>query len=162
MRKIGGIVLDSLAFARESGVLAGQLAVAALPRLAALLADDGGSLDCTLRGGRNEAGRLLLHLQASGDLRLVCQRCLQPLDWPVRVDSIMLLVPPGAAWPDEALEDDSTDAIEALVEQSVADLVEDEVLLGLPLAPRHESCALPAAAGNERPASPFAILRRVK
>ena len=165
MRQIGGVVFDSLAFARETGVLEGQLAVAALGRLSDLLADQGGSLSCRLRGGRNEQGRLFLHLEASGELHLTCQRCLQALPWVLRLDSRMLLVPPGGRWPDEELADDSADAIEALAEQSLADLVEEEVLLALPLAPRHEYCALPGGTDKESAAglaSPFAALRRVK
>ena len=163
MRQIAGIVFDSLALARDAGEISGVLAVKELPRLSELAAEDGGALTCHLRGGRNEAGKLYLRLVVSGELPVMCQRCLKVLMLPLRVESTLLLVPPGASWPDEELTDDSADAIEALAEQSLASLVEDEVLLAVPLAPRHESCALPGGDGNDAgPESPFAILARIK
>lgn len=163
MRQISGIVFDSLAFARDAGEISGVLAVKDLPRVSGFAAADGGALTCRLRGGRGGDGKLCLWLSVSGELRLSCQRCLQPLLLPLQFESRLLLVPAGASWPDEELVDDSADAIEAQAEQSLASLVEEEVLLALPLAPRHESCALPAGSGADaRPASPFAALVRIK
>jgi len=167
MRQIGGIIFDSLAFARDAGEISGVLAVKDMPRLSGLAAADGGAqmsqLSCRLRGGRGEDGKLCLWLSVSGELSLNCQRCLQPLQLPLQFESRLLLVPSGAPWPDEELVDDSADAIEALSEQSLASLVEEEVMLALPLAPRHEVCALPAGGGTDaRPASPFAALVRIK
>ena len=163
MRQIAGIVFDSLALARDSGEISGVLAVKDLPRLTELAAADGGSLTCHLRGGRDEAGKLCLWLTVSGELPVTCQRCLKVLLLPLQVESALLLIAPGASWPDEELTDDSADAIEGLAEQSLASLVEEEVLLAVPLAPRHESCALPIGDGVDAgPVSPFAILARPK
>lgn len=161
MKQIVGFVIDSLAFAREGRHLVGELAVSELPRLVDVLADAAGVLRCHLSGGRSEEGKLFLLLEVDGELRLKCQRCLEPLAFPLAIKSRMLLVPPGAPWPDEELEDDSADAIEALAEQSVASLIEEEVLLALPVAPRHESCLLPAGSDpGILAASPFATLTR--
>ncbi len=163
MRQIGGVVFDSLALARDNGEVSGSLAVAQMPRLAEYAPAPGGELNCSLRGGRGEDGRLCLWLTLSGQLRLTCQRCLQALELPLQLESRLLLVPAGAAWPDEELVDDSADAIAASAEQSLASLVEEEILLALPLAPRHESCALPVVDGADgRPPSPFAALVRGK
>jgi uncharacterized metal-binding protein YceD (DUF177 family) len=54
----------------------------------------------------------------------------------LRIKSRLQLVGPGEEWPDEDLADDSADAIEAEKELAVLSLVEDEVLLALPIAPR--------------------------
>jgi len=163
MRQIAGIAIDSLAFAREGRHLIGELAVKELPRLADALADNAGVLVCDVGGGRNEDGKLFLRLKVTGELRLRCQRCLEAMPFPLAIDSHVLLVPPGASWPDEALEDDSADAVEALAEQSVAALVEDELLLALPVAPRHDACGLPdGGERNARAASPFAVLAKLK
>lgn len=163
MKQIAGIVIDSLAFAREGRHLVGELAVHELPRLSDALADDSGVLSCRLSGGRNDEGKLFLLIEVAGELRLKCQRCLDPLAFSLDIKSQILLVPPGAPWPDEGLEDDAADAIEALAEQPVASLIEEEVLLALPVVPRHESCALPAGSDHDsRAASPFAALARLK
>ncbi|HUW38957.1 MAG TPA: YceD family protein [Rhodocyclaceae bacterium] len=163
MRQIAGIAVDSLAFAREGRHLIGELAVNELPRLADALADDdAGALACDVSGGRNEAGKLYLRLMITGELRLRCQRCLEAMSFPLAIDSRVLLVPPGAPWPDETLEDDSADAIDALDQQSVAELVEEELLLALPVAPRHDACGLPGGERNDGAASPFAVLAKLK
>ena len=163
MRQIAGIVIDSCEFAREGRDLVGELAVADLPRLADVLAENVGVLSCRLSGGRGEDGKLFLLLEVEGELCLKCQRCLGPLPYPLSIVSRLQLVPPGAPWPDEALADDAADAIEALSEQPVLSLIEDEVLLALPVAPRHEACALPASGDLlGRVASPFSALARLK
>lgn len=155
-------VIDSLEFARAGGRLAGSVAVADLGRLADALADGSGELDCSLDGGRDEDGKPYLHLQVNGVLRLACQRCLSALPFDVHVDSRLLPMAPGQEWPDEELSDDASDMIEADAALSVMSLIEDEVLLALPIAPRHEDCRPPSAAGGDSKPSPFAALADLK
>lgn len=155
-------VVDSLEFARKGGHLAGSVAVAALGRLADALADTGGELAYSLDGGRNGDGKPFLHLRVSGRLQLSCQRCLSALPFEVEIDSRLLLVAPGEAWPDDELVDDGSDAIEADAALAVLPLIEDEVLLALPIAPRHGDCRPPQADGGDKKPSPFAALASLK
>lgn len=157
-----GTVIDSPDFARHGGSLSGSAAVADFPRLADQLADREGSLAFELHGLRDEEGKSLLALRVTGSLNLRCQRCLSPLPFPVAIDSRLLLVAPGEEWPDEELEDDGIDAIEASRELAVLPLVEEEVLLALPVAPRHEVCGLPVQVETESRPSPFAALAKLK
>ena len=159
---IGRAIIDSLEFAREDGVLAGSVPVAGLVRLAEVLTDNAGSLDCELRGGRDGEGRPFLQLHVAGSINLCCQRCLSALPFALDVDSRLMLVAPGAEWPDDELEEDGIDAIEASREQPVLELVEDEVLLALPISPRHEDCRPSVAVENEYGPSPFAALAQLK
>lgn len=138
------------------------MAVAQLSRLADQLADPSGSLDFELQGMRDEEGKSFLELRVTGSLNLRCQRCLSPLPYAVAIDSRLMLVASGEEWPDEELEDDEIDAIEASRELAVLPLVEDEVLLALPTAPRHDVCALPVKMDAESRPSPFAALARLK
>ncbi len=157
-----GPVIDSPDFARHGGSLSGSVAVAQLSRLADQLADQAGSLAFELRGVRDEEGKSFLSLSVTGSLNLRCQRCLAPLPFGVAIDSTLLLVAPGEEWPDEELEDDRMDAIEASRELAVLPLVEDEVLLALPNSPRHANCALPATMETQARPSPFAVLAKLK
>lgn len=161
-RPIGQAVIDSQEFAREGKALAGSVTVAELGRLADVLADVAGSLACELRGGRDGEGKLYLDLRVSGSLNLCCQRCLKPLPFALGIDSRLMLVMPGEPWPDEDLSDDELDAIEAGSEFDVLALVEDEILLALPIVPRHEVCRSPLAVDNEHRPSPFAALAKLK
>ncbi|SRR6266581_1436948 len=154
-------VIDSLEFARIGGRIDGDVPVVALPRLIDLVEDDGGALSFSLVGGRNPDGKSYLQLTVEGRLRLRCQRCLRPMDWPVFSCSRLVLVAPGESWPDEAAADEA-DPIEADKAQAVSALIEDEVLLALPISPRHERCDLPAGAGRHGDQSPFAVLANLK
>lgn len=57
---------------------------------------------------------------------------------------------------------DGFDAIVAEVDMALLPLIEEEVLLALPLAPRHEACAAPTTAPDECEPSPFAVLAEFK
>ncbi|MBU0751039.1 MAG: DUF177 domain-containing protein [Gammaproteobacteria bacterium] len=166
-------VIDSLEFSRQGRIMSGEVAVAALDRLADVVVDSAGILQIVLRGlpgEQRQDGKAGLRLEVSGCLKLRCQRCLQAMDYPLQLVSRMLLVEDGGSWPDDDADgdvagdelEDEWDAIEASREQSVLALIEDEVLLALPIVPRHAACGLPVATENEYEPSPFAVLAKLK
>jgi len=162
MGQIGEILIDSLEFARERRRLAGKLPVNSMSRLADILADDRGSLSWVVSGECDADHKPLLVIEVAGELHLRCQRCLGALAHDLKIMSRLQLVPRGAVWPDEDLEDDRVDPIEAADDQRVLTLVEDEVLLALPIAPRHQSCMMPGYDDGSEVASPFAALAKLK
>ncbi|HPR43153.1 DUF177 domain-containing protein [Ottowia sp.] len=111
-----------------------------------------------------------LHLRAETALPLTCQRCLGEVPTPVAVDRHFVFLP------DEdtaaALDDDEEDDLLVLARDfDLHAMIEDEMLLALPLVPMHETCPAPVktvaqdadfdAAGGERP-NPFAALAALK
>jgi uncharacterized protein len=154
-------VFDGLSFANEGAVMAGVVAVAALPRLAEGIADEG-CLDCRVTGSRDGDGKSWLLVEVAGTLDLVCQRCLKRLVFPVEIQTRLLLVPPGQALPEDELAEDGFDAIAVEKDMALLSLIEDEVLLALPFAPMHETCATPAPVVEEHESSPFAVLAKLK
>ena len=159
---IAGTVLDCLEFARSGGVLERRVGLAELPRLAELLSTRSGFLSVRLEGWRDGEGRSWLKLDLAGEPVLCCQRCLGGVKFPLRIGSRLQLIAPGEDWPDDDLVDDSADAIPAEKELAVLSLIEDEVLLALPIAPRHEQCESPSANAGEHGSSPFAALVALK
>ena len=168
---LAGVVIDSLKFAADGGCLTGNLAVSSLSRLADLLASTEGWLSAELSGFRgtgDREGNLGLHLCVTGRLVLWCQRCLAEVDFDCIIDSRLLLMPPSAPeadWPEDELESDDYDAIPASREMSVRLLIEDEVLLALPIVPRHADCLPPEALEIKfelSEPSPFAVLAGLK
>ncbi|HLA34325.1 MAG TPA: YceD family protein [Rhodocyclaceae bacterium] len=157
-----GKSIDSLDFARSAGRLDGRVALTSLPRLGDMLMETEGWLQLNLSGERDDEGKHWLHLELSGELQLCCQRCLNAVAVPVAVEAHLQLVPPGTEWPDEDLEDDGADAIAAEKELDVLSLAEDEILLSLPIAARHEICKLPQSAATNESLSPFAALAGLK
>jgi uncharacterized protein len=156
------LVVDGVAFAREGRTASGRVALVALPRLADVLTGTEGWLDCQLEGAQDDDGKFWLKLVVSGKLDLRCQRCLATLVFPLDVESRLLLIPSGQPWPDGELDEDGFDAIPVEKEIELLPLIEEEVLLALPIAPRHEVCETPAPVAGEHEPSPFAVLAKLK
>jgi uncharacterized protein len=152
-------VIDGLEFARTGSKLQGAWPVADFARLRDMLRTDDGTLQYKLLGVAQERGRPALQLRVGGMLQLVCQRCLGALEFPLHIDVSLQLAATQAEVDAQPLEAEGPEQIVAGREMPVRELVEDEVLLALPLAPRHERCAgsQARAAGGEK--SPFAGLR---
>lgn len=160
-----GLVIDSLEYARCCGSLSGRLQLGTLPRLSEALIDTSGSIGYEVTG-ETEGERAFLELKLEGVLPLICQRCLAELDFPLSEHRRMMLIEPGSSWPEDSqaggLEDEACEAIEASREMDLASLMEDEILLALPIAPRHECCKRPAEAADTSEPTPFAQLARLK
>lgn len=155
-------IIDSFAFAREGRALEGTLAVSSLERLHDQLADAAGELAFRVQGRQGRRGEPLLKIEVSGALALSCQRCLEAIRFDVDIDSLLELVPEGAELSQDELEDDTRDFLPVAGDLDVAQLVEDEVLLALPVAPRHERCGLPGTAEAGDRITPFAALAGLK
>jgi uncharacterized protein len=170
--------LDVVRFAAAGAELDGTLGAPALRRLTedAPLVDDA-VVRWALRGEQRRSGAAepqnWLHLQASVDVVLTCQRCLQPLRQALVVERDLRFVADEAEA--ERLDEDSDDDVLALPGRGldVPALVEDELILALPLVPRHERCPKPLPgsapeaapdAGLTAPATrrPFEVLRALR
>ena len=166
--------LDIAAAAEQGAELQGEWPLAALQRLVEgsppKAADEVVSWSArftrrAVPGGRPEAR---LHLQAQARVQRDCQRCLQPVAIDVTVDRALRFVADEATA--AALDADSEeDVLAAERAFDLQELVEDELLLALPLVPRHEVCPQPLPLTGEAgesadaaPAHPFAALAALK
>ncbi|MGE5386720.1 MAG: YceD family protein [Betaproteobacteria bacterium] len=156
------LAINGFAFAKENGVLKGTLPVSDLGRLHDLLTEISGEVFFRLEGSLGGRGQPQLRLRVSGTLPLACQRCLGPVSFDLEVDSLLVLLPEGAELTQDELEDDSRDFLPVAGTVDVAALVEDEILLALPVAPRHEKCGLPSEAEAGDRINPFAALSKLK
>ena len=153
-----GIVINSLSFAREAGSLQGELPIAGLTRVLDKLVDSAGFLSYRVVGGLGSLNRPQLLLQLYGLLSVCCQRCLEGIDYPVEVRSLLEFVDDEDDLTQEEIEDDSRDFLPAQGGLDIVALIEDEIILNLPSAPRHESCALPQTGQGLGKISPFSAL----
>ena len=156
------IVIDSLAFARDARSLQGELPIAGLTRVLDLLADSAGQLSYRIEGVMGPRNRAQLQLQLDGVMSVCCQRCLEGVDYSLKVRSLLEFVDDEEDLTQEDLEDDSKDFLTAQSELDVVALIEDEIILELPSAPRHESCALPDTGQGNGRVSPFSVLQGFK
>ena len=142
--------LDVAAFATDGNALEGDWPGSTLERLADLQVapQDLGQADVHWRvqGERRlKAGseaELWLTLSVQAPVWLICQRCLQPMAVGLALERRLRFVHGESQA--EALDAESDDDVLALPRWlDLRELVEDELLLGLPLVPRHDACPQP-------------------
>lgn len=158
------VAIDGPEFAHEARSLSGEIPLADLPRLADLLLGTEGSVSYVLHGSIGRRQEPLLAVSIKGSLPLLCQRCMEQMDFALDVDVLFELKPGGGdlELTQEEVDDDSRDVLPVDGDIDVLELIEDEVLLALPVAPRHDVCkASLQDDGVERP-SPFAALATLK
>lgn len=167
--------LDVKTFAEEAGQLSGADTLGAYERLMAETEGRGAdqplawSAHGELRHPHKVQPEVWLHLQADTVLSLTCQRCLAPVDVPVSVERSFRFVADEAAA--ETQDEESEEDVLAVSRSfDLPALVEDELIMELPLVPHHETCPEPVTFSvqdadfqeeAERP-NPFAALARLK
>jgi len=112
-----------------------SIPLAELPRVSHELTSRDGEARGHVRFSR-QLGQAVADLEVSAQPEVVCQRCMQPMRWPVKVQSRVALVS------DYDAADRVPEGLEVfLVEAdsvSVRDLVDEEIMLAMPHVPRHE------------------------
>lgn len=133
--------VDVARLAARAARLSNVTPVTAMHRLADLLVDTAASVESELEFAVDEHSRIMVQGRVRAGLAMTCQRCLGPVV--VDVDS---------AFEVEA-EDD---------ELSLMELVEDEVLLALPIVAVHDetACSTPVEV-TPASGSPFAALGKL-
>lgn len=141
----------------------GELLGAALPRLMQEVVSMAGPVSWALAPDAQPPGpgrwRRRWWLTVNADLVCTCERCLAPVSVGVAARRAFEFFESSAQADvqSERLEDDDLefDPDAELVDylspedgMTIATLVEDEVLLNMPMAPKHEQCGLPAEPGR--------------
>jgi len=143
---------DAFRLARGRGSLDGIVDAATLPRVADTVLEGPAPIAWRIEGTQDAFGRPALTVALDGDIALECQRCLQAQTWPVHTRTVLVLARDDADL--VRLDADSDDEVVlAAAPLDPAQLVEDELVLALPYAPRHadgECAPPPDEAPNER------------
>lgn len=164
---MNAFVIDAFEFCRLKERREGELAVADLPRLADEAVDQSGVVRWSLQGSSNRQGHPRLALSVSGTVRLMCQRCLTPFAFDVASESVLILAQDegGADEIGALLADESVEVIVGSRHFDIAQIIEDDALLAIPLSPRHDTCPdqlVPEASKDAEKVSPFAVLKNLK
>ncbi len=167
--------VDIAAFAKQGGEVSGAWPLVALDRLCSEAHADARPLEGDqvewrangeTRACRGGAPQVWLHLNCSTRLALTCQRCLQPVETLAHAQRGFQFVATEAVA--AAIDADSDDDVLVLSRTlNLVELMEDELLLALPLVPRHPVCPQPLIPPEdtepfEERAHPFAVLGELK
>jgi uncharacterized protein len=170
-RSLDPLALDVSALCKQAGVLQGQAPLMSMQRLseafvAASDSSTGWQANGSLRPVTGGEPELWLALQAQSEVPLQCQRCLQPMAEKLVVDRHFRFA--RSEEEAAALDEESEDDVLALPARlDLLALLEDELILALPIVPRHDVCPqplpLPAEAPEEQAAAnPFAALATLR
>lgn len=159
-------VVDAFEFCRQKETREGKIAVAQLSRLVEDCADDSGEITWSLVGGTHEHGYPQWQLKVGATVQLMCQRCLTPFAFQIAANSTLILARDDekADEMEVSLDDESIDVIVGSRVFNLLELIEDEALLALPLAPKHAACQeseVPEFAADEKEL-PFLALKGLK
>ena len=151
------LIINNLEFTKNQLILSDSLALVQLPRLVEILANtDKTRVQFELLGTGKQFRQPSLHLTIKANLAVTCQRCLNEMEVNLNLDFDYLI---SNAEISEAEESDEIDWIEENHEMDVAALIEDELLLALPIAPTHaHDCTKANMQSGEKP-NPFAVLK---
>ncbi|HET6655426.1 MAG TPA: YceD family protein [Gammaproteobacteria bacterium] len=163
--------IDAERLAQEHTRVAGVIPLHKMPRLTQSLMASAGEAAVEAEFALGSDGRSVVRGHATATVQLTCQRCLDNMDWPLEAQFALALVrdeDDAASLPGEyepLLWPDGTGSLPALVEE--------ELLLALPVAARHPD---PAECGpvtemmrqesehesQEREDNPFTVLNQLK
>ncbi|MDG9929502.1 MULTISPECIES: YceD family protein [unclassified Pseudomonas] len=161
--------VDPRKLADRGVTLEGETPLASFERLCDPLADNAGTVHAKLVFERDERRAVTIHSELEVEVKMVCQRCLELVALPIRSECHYAVVKEGA---DTQSLPKGYDVLEVGEDPlDLMTLVEDELLLALPIVPAHdpEECQQPA--GVETPESsedevsrsnPFSVLAQLK
>ena len=155
---INDLVINNLEFAQAQQTLAGEIDALECERLAETLApsNKGAPISFKLTSTARQLRNPSLHLHIEAKLPVICQRCLDEMLVNINLDFNYIIC---NALPTEVDENDNTDWLEAAPEMNLQALIEDELLLAMPIAPMHDhDCSKQSMQSGERP-NPFAVLK---
>jgi uncharacterized protein len=182
--------LDIFEFAKSGRQFAGALRISQMPRMLAEVPADApdrdtaftwqaeGSTQPELQDDGTDAPQPYLRLAVHGSIWLTCQRCLTPYSQHLDVDATYRIVTTEEEADEYPLDDDEIEVIVGSRQFDLVDLIEEELLLSLPLVPKHGVCPEvhesllqgsseddagdTEASGEEEKPNPFAVLEKLK
>lgn len=163
---MNALVIDAFEFCRTNSTREGVTPVAEMERLVRDCADPSGSITWKAVGGTSKQGYPQMRLAVAGTVQLNCQRCLTPFAYEIDSSTLLMLGEDDATADEieEIIDDETVDVIVGTRSMNLMDLIEDEALLALPQAPKHDVCPdtalLDSLRGEKK--SPFEALKALK
>lgn len=171
------LIIDNIAFVKKGERLAGDLSLHECKRVAEFLGwpiehsgstpkekqglDDDGVVHFELTGEVNASGQYFLQLGLNASLKCLCQRCLEPMPLVMNMRFVYLIAEVEGEDSDfsPVEEVDDYDLQEPNQAMDLLRLIEDEIIMALPIAPMHDQeCTSALMESGEKP-NPFAVLK---
>nr|WP_090442398.1 YceD family protein [Pseudomonas benzenivorans] len=161
--------VDPRKLADRCTTLEGVVPLADLPRLRDPLADNQGVVSAKFVFERDERNAVVIHSELEVEVKMVCQRCLELVALPVHSACDYAVVKEGANTQSVPKGYDVLELGEDPLD--LLALIEEELLLALPIVPAHDPKDCQQPTGLEEPESsedevtrsnPFSVLAQLK
>lgn len=159
------ILIDPQAFATQAEILQGTVSLQDLDERtwSPDIADTATDIHYAITGGMDRWQRLFLDLTVSGSLKLNCQRCMQPTEFLLDEQVRIILFHREQDLDDAMIADEELEGIVLENELDIFTLLEDQILMALPISPKHEQCGNNQLDKiNQDKPNPFAVLAGLK
>ena len=163
--------VDVMRMVTARRIFAGRLALSTMSRLAASLADTVGEVEYEVEFDRDEQAQAYLQLKVDASLPLICQRTLERFELLVHIRQRLGVI---RREQDEARLPEGYEPMLLPADGGlrIADAIEDELILAVPVVPMSDKGLLPQDVvwqdaepeleQSPGSASPFAVLSRLK
>jgi len=132
-------LIDPHKFADQEKEINATLDLEYLDRFRQELASDKGEIVCSIKGSKVKDTRItLLELSLKGEVELVCQGCLQPFVYQLERNAV--LYPVNSEEQMDRVADNGDPVLVGEDGLHVKSVVEDELILSLPLIPLFGEC----------------------
>ena len=161
------IVIDTLDFVRNTRTHHDKIRLYEFVRLQDYLSDSQGKLEYKVSGTLDKNGKPKIQVTIKGTINLHCQRCLGGLAHVLDIQTAILLVENESEL-SRLVGTESVDGILAASDTNVFALIEDEIILSLPISPRHREDECSASEltnsysiGKKHPFATLATLKKL-
>ena len=138
------MIIDNLLFSEEQKTLSGNVNISEFKRLIdSDLGELNGEISYILTGAIDPKNRAVLKLSLYGKIHTLCQICLNPLELNISCDHDAIVFKDEKQLEQALSETHDTDVIDSIVADknfNVFDFIEDELIMLLPVSPKHETC----------------------
>ena len=158
--------IDPSQLAHSHHRLTGQVALAQMTRIHDRLSDIQGDVLIDWQFGIDDKHRTKIDGYIKTQFIMLCMRCMQPMSWTIDAKTALILLKDGQSSDD--IPDDYEGISLTITPISLTSLIEDELILALPLVARHTVCPSNEYVLSENvtepltPSNPFHILSELK
>lgn len=161
--------IDPFRFAHSGLQIVGEIPVSKMSRLSEMLYDDSGKVEIDMQFDIDTTGTPFMRGQFVVTVNLLCERCMEPMAHSINIITKLALVR------HEGMIEGLAEQYEPWILNDAKQvdpvlMIEDELILTLPLVPKHDYSCLPEQLWQvgeeeteiEKPVSPFAVLSALK
>jgi uncharacterized protein len=158
--------VNPVQLAGQNDQIQGHLSLAQFERLGPLLQENTGTVDFSLHFMQDASQRAVVSGTVSAQLKLQCRRCLQPFSYQLEATVSLAVVENDQAA--EELPEFYDPLLVVDGEVTLESLIEDELLLNLPVMPGHSEGECPVAIPSswvdnelDEHKTPFTVLKKL-